>query len=87
MSKRPFTERRRVAGGVSRAEPAETGGPIRKYDSILLDFPMRLVLPAMRAELLKFQTLGSGLLVLGRRIIPVLALGALERNDIAGHFL
>src|ERR1039457_5969960 len=54
---------------------------------ILLDFLMRLVLPAMGTELLHFQALGSGLLVLGARIIPVLAFRALKRNDIARHSL
>jgi hypothetical protein len=38
---------------------------------------MRLVLAAVRAELLQFQAFGGGLFILGRRIIPVLALGAL----------
>ena len=41
---------------------APAGGGI---PSILLDFLVRLVLPAMRAEFLHFQTLGGGLLVLG----------------------
>jgi hypothetical protein len=45
-----------------------------------------LVLAAMPAELLHFQPLGGGLLVLGAGIVPVLALSALERNDIARHF-
>jgi hypothetical protein len=48
---------------------------------------MDLVLAAMPAELLQFQPLGGGLLILGRRVVPVLALGALERNDVAGHCL
>src|SRR4051794_30399458 len=52
---------------------------------ILLDFLVTLVLAAMAAELLHFQPLRRGLLVLRRRIVPVLALCALERNDIARH--
>jgi hypothetical protein len=44
-----------------------------------------LVLAAMAAKLLHFQAFGGGLLVLGTGIIPVLALRALERNDIARH--
>src|ERR1019366_1730809 len=52
---------------------------------ILLDFLVRLVLPAVPAELLQFQAFGGGLLVLGRRVVPVLALRALERNDVARH--
>jgi hypothetical protein len=47
----------------------------------LLDFLVRLVLPAFAAEFLHLETLGCGLLVLGARIIPILALSALERND------
>ena len=52
---------------------------------VLLDFLVRLVLAAVRAELLHFQTLGRGLLVLRVRVVPVLALGALERDDFASH--
>ena len=54
---------------------------------ILLDFLVRLVLAAMPAELLQFQPFRGGLLVFGRRVVAVLALGALERNDIARHVL
>jgi hypothetical protein len=46
---------------------------------------MRLVLPAMPAKLLEFQPLRGGLLVLGGRVVPVLALRALEGNDVARH--
>src|ERR1019366_5305507 len=61
--------------------PPNTGGHL----SILLDFLVGLVLTAMPAELLQFQPFGRGLLILRGRIVPVLALGALERNDIASH--
>jgi hypothetical protein len=53
----------------------------------LLGFPVRVVLSAVRAELLHFKTASGGLLVLGARVVPVLALGALERNDFSWHFL
>jgi hypothetical protein len=46
-----------------------------------------MVFAAMAAELLHFQPLRGGLLVLRRRIVPVLALRALERDDIARHNL
>jgi len=46
---------------------------------------MQLVLAAMGTELLQLQPLGGSLLVLGFGIIPVFALGALERNDVARH--
>src|ERR1035437_8397155 len=59
--------------------------PVQGGTPILLDFLMRLVLPAVPAELLHFQAFGGGLLVLGRRVVPVLALCALERNDVARH--
>jgi hypothetical protein len=45
------------------------------------------VLAAVPAELLHFQPLSGCLLVLGAGIVPVLALGALERNDIARHLV
>src|ERR1017187_5455413 len=59
--------------------------PVQGGTPILLDFLMRLVLPAVPAELLHFQAFGGGLLVLGRRVVPVLALRALERNNVARH--
>jgi hypothetical protein len=47
---------------------------------------MRLMLAAVPAELLQLDALGGGFLVLRRRIIPVLALGALKSNNFARHF-
>jgi len=35
------------------------------------------------AELLELETSGGGLLVLGRRVVPVLTVRALEGNDFA----
>src|SRR5215469_10570089 len=58
---------------------------IREHPTILLDFLMRLVLAAMTAELLQLDALRRRLFVLGRRIVPVLALAALERNDFSRH--
>jgi hypothetical protein len=44
---------------------------------------MNGVLPIVTAELLQFQLLGLRLLVLGRRIVPTLTLGALKRDDFS----
>ena len=44
------------------------------------------VLAAGVAELRKLQTAGRDLLVLGRRIVPVLAHRALEGDDLAHFF-
>jgi hypothetical protein len=63
-----------------RSTPSLEGGK-----SILLDFFVRLVLPAVPAELLHFQPLRRRFLILGRRIVPVFALRALERDDVARH--
>jgi hypothetical protein len=52
---------------------------------ILLDFLMGLVLPAVPAEFLHFQALRGGLLIFRGRIVTILALGALERDDVARH--
>jgi hypothetical protein len=41
------------------------------------------VLPALATELREFQTLGRGLLVLGRRVVPVFALTALQCDDLS----
>jgi hypothetical protein len=46
---------------------------------------VRLVLPAVRAELFQLDPLGRGFLVLRARIIPVLALGALKRDYFSRH--
>jgi hypothetical protein len=47
---------------------------------------MRLVLPAVLAEFLHLQALRGRLLVLRRGVVPILALGALKRNNIAHCF-
>jgi hypothetical protein len=44
---------------------------------------MRGMLPAELAELREFQTARGRLLVLGGRVVPVLALRALQGNDLA----
>jgi len=51
----------------------------------LLRFLMAGVLAAATAELLEFQTFGRGFLVLGRSVVPALAISALEHNVIARH--
>ncbi len=53
----------------------------------LLDFPVRLVLPALRTELLELETLSCRLLVFHVAVIPVLALIALKCDDLARHSL
>jgi hypothetical protein len=53
---------------------------------VLLRFPVCVVLPAIRAELLHFETLSGRLLVLGGGVVPVLAFLTLERNDFSWHF-
>jgi len=50
---------------------------------LLFRFFVRLVLTAERAEFAEFNPLGGGFLVLGLRIIAVLAFAALESNDFA----
>ena len=62
-----------------------SGAKSRAPDYSLLDFLMRLVFAAFAAELLHFQPFRCGLLVLRSRIVPVLALRTLERNDFP-HF-
>src|SRR5215831_20238300 len=44
---------------------------------------MRRVLAAELAELVVLETPCGGLLVLGRRVVPVLAITALQRNDFS----
>jgi hypothetical protein len=53
----------------------------------LLGFAVRLVLPAVRTELLHLEAFRRGFLILRVRIVPVFALGALERDDFSWHKL
>ena len=46
---------------------------------------MRRMLPAAAAEFLQLQPLRHSLPVLGRRIIPLFALTALQRDDLSRH--
>jgi hypothetical protein len=52
---------------------------------LLFRFPMRLVLPAVRAELLQLNPLCRRSLVLRLAIVPVLAFTALKLNDFTWH--
>jgi hypothetical protein len=47
---------------------------------------MDLVLTAIWAKLLEFQTLRRGLLILHIAVVPVLAFLTLERDDFSCHF-
>ena len=47
---------------------------------------MRRVLPARPAELAEFQPARRGLLILGGGVIAILAITALQRNNLAGHW-
>src|ERR1043165_6437151 len=48
-----------------------------------LGLPVNRVLAVVTAELLQFQLLRHRLLVLGRRVVPTFALGALKGNDFS----
>jgi hypothetical protein len=43
------------------------------------------MLSATATELLKLQTLGSSLFILGRRVIPTLTFTTLKNNIVARH--
>jgi hypothetical protein len=45
------------------------------------------MLPALATELAEFQTLGRGLFVLGRRVVPVFACAALQCNNLTHKLL
>ena len=49
----------------------------------LLDLSVQRVLALVTAELLQLQLLRHRFLVLGRRVIPTFALGALQRDDLS----
>jgi len=64
------------------------GGPAPTHPiPILLDFLVWLVLSTVRAELAQFQPFRGGFLVLGCRVIAILALPALESNDFTSHLI
>ncbi len=46
---------------------------------------MRRMLAAPAAELLQFNPVRCRLAVLRRRIVPLFAITALQRNDLSGH--
>jgi hypothetical protein len=48
---------------------------------------MRLMFTAERAELLEFNTLCGGPLILGLAVVPVFAFAALELNNFTWHEL
>ena len=49
----------------------------------LLRLAVHRVLAVVTAELAQLELLRHGLLVLGRRVVPALALGALQRDDLS----
>jgi hypothetical protein len=51
----------------------------------LFHFFMRRMLPATLAELFHLDPVRRRLPVFGRRIIPLFAITALQRNDLSGH--
>ena len=51
----------------------------------LFHFLVRRVLPATGAELLLLDSIRGRLAVLHRRIIPLFAIAALQRNNFSGH--
>jgi hypothetical protein len=51
----------------------------------LLHFFVRRMLAAPTAELLQLQPVRRRFAVLGRRIIPLFAIAALQRNNLSGH--
>ena len=53
----------------------------------LLGFAVRPVFPTKGTEFLHFEALCRGLLIFRVRVVPVFALGALERNDFSRHCL
>jgi hypothetical protein len=53
---------------------------------VLLRLFVRLVLAAAVTELLELETASGRLLVLRRRVVPLLALRALQRHNLA-HFV
>src|SRR5437016_1864587 len=61
--------------------------PGTEDDENLLHFFVRRLLPARIAELLRFQPLGVLLFIFRRCVVAVLAIAALQRNDLAHRLI
>jgi hypothetical protein len=57
----------------------------RQLAIALLRFLMTCVLAATATEFAEFQPVGRGLLILGRHVVPTLAILTLKHNVIAWH--
>ena len=68
---------------MGRTEP----GLVHPDLGVLLRFAVRFVRTAERAELLELEATGSGLLILGVRVIPVLTFRALECDYFSWHVI
>src|SRR5207237_3860153 len=68
---------------IPRGDAARDECPHRFAVLPSLGFPVNRVLPIVTAELLELQLLRHRLLVLGRRVIPTFALGALKGDDFS----
>src|ERR1700756_4498239 len=62
---------------------APARAPLPERRILLLGFLMCRVLSAAAAELLELETAGGRLLVLRRRVVPLLAIRALQCHDFA----
>jgi hypothetical protein len=62
---------------MTAADSRSPSGSLTPAKTRSLHFFVRGVLAALATELVEFQTLGRGLLVLGRRVVPVFAITAL----------
>ncbi len=67
-----------------RSVPHLAGGP-NPPARPLLHFFVSGVLAALPAELIELETFRRGLPILGRRVILIFALGALQLTDFARH--
>jgi hypothetical protein len=68
-------------GAICHNQPKSCWLLTKRQSLELLSFLMSRVLPAALTELREFQTTGGRLLVLRRRVITLLALTALQRNN------
>jgi hypothetical protein len=82
---KPIGDLRFVIGDLKTAVPWVFNYklPITNYK--LFHFFVRRVLAAPAAKFLQLQPVRRRLAVLGGRVVPLLALTALQRNDLSGH--
>ena len=83
LRRHPERQRRIGVGGPLDQRATRSHRSLATLGMTSLGLAMQRVLAVVTAELLELELLRHGLLVLGRRVVPTLALAALQRDDFS----